>query len=161
MLVVLNIRSFVAIIYFFIWISDLCSDILVLCKYPIVCTRNCFSFFGCSLSESIIISKITKGGFSISIISSHLLALRLWMWFKEFEFFFHMQGAVNKNFMQGNLENKKRPQAFYEICNKSPEFQYYSLAPEAPYRDSCFSLPSLLNQVRSSVEKMRALAPRL
>lgn len=138
MLIVLNIRSSVVIIYFFIWISNLCSDILALCKYPVLCTHNCFSFFGWSLSESMITLKLTKGGFSISIISSHLLALRLWMWFKELEFFFHMQGGVNKNFMQGNLENRKRPQAFYEIWmwfwTKSPEFQYYSLTPEAPYR---------------------------
>lgn len=161
MLIVLNIRSFVAIIYFFVWISNLCSGILALCKYPVLCTRNCFSFFGWSLSESIIISKLTNGGFSISLISSRLLALRLWMWFKEFEFFFHMQGGVNKNFMQGNLENRKRAQAFYEICTKSLELQYCSLTSEAPYSDSCFSLPSLLTQVRPSVEKMRAQSPRL
>lgn len=34
------------------------------------------------------------------------------MQFKEFEFFFCMQSEVNGDFMQGNLENRERSQAF-------------------------------------------------
>lgn len=117
-----------------------------------------FLFFLWSLPESIIILELTQGWFSISIISSHLLALGLWMRFKESEFLFCMQSGINGDFTQGNCKNRERPQAFYKICTKIPEFQHYLLIPEASYGHSYLSLPNSPNQVRLSVEKMKTLA---
>lgn len=38
-----------------------------------------------------------------------------------------MQTEVSGDFMQGNLENWERPQAFYKIFTKILEIQYYLL----------------------------------
>ena len=56
-----------------------------------------------------------------------------------------MQSGVSGDFIQKNLENRKRVNIFCGVCTKIAEFQFCFLVSETPHGDSHFGLNLFLH----------------